>query len=668
MKNKFNSWLFLSFAFIALVATSCNDFLDRAPLGTITPNEYLWSEEDLAAYTINGYSVFPVLTGADAGTFATDNHTDNQAATSYDNRWVPGELRVSQTGGSWNFTNIRNCNYFLETVLPRWKAGKITGSIANVNHYIGEMYFLRAFNYFEKLYAVGDFPIVKRTLADNTESLIAASKRRPRNEVARFIISDLDSAITLLQTSPVGGTNRITKYAAQLFKSRVALFEATWEKYHQGTAFVPGGPGWPGTGKVDNFSINIANEISYFLGEAMNASSVVADVVALANNTKDDGYNSSKNPYFMMFGDLDLTKYSEVLLWKAYNSALGVTNSSNHFLNYAGRGGNTGYTKGLVDNFLMKNGLPIYAVGSGYSGDEFLSSVKKDRDNRLQIFMKIPGEVIYTDVTNKDGSSVVEGYPSILEIAAQRCVTGYYIKKGICYLNSQAYQPSVGTTGSIVFRAVEAYLNYIEASYLKNGTIDAKADKYWRQIRERADVNSDYNITINATDIAQEAENDFAAYSAGNLLTDKTLYNIRRERRCELMAEGRRYFDLKRWRALDQLKTHPYTIEGFKLWGEIQNWYKNVNGSSLLVEAETSGKTANVSKRSESLYLRPYRINLTASNLVKDGYKWTSAHYLEPIAIQHFLITATNPSDLSTSVIYQNPGWPLEANSGAIGY
>ncbi len=222
---------------------------------------------------------------------------------------------------------------------------------------------------------------------------------------------------------------------------------------------------------------------------------------------------------------------------------------------------------------------------------------------------------------------------------------------------------NVGTTGSIIFRAVEAYLNYIEASYLKNGGIDAKADKYWRQIRERAGINPDYNVTINATDITQEAQNDFAAYSHGVLLSDKTLYNIRRERRCELMAEGMRYFDLKRWRALDQLESQPYIIEGFKLFGPMKNWY---NGQ--LVEAGTPGKTANVSSSSESMYLRPYRINLSASNLVKDGYKWTAAHYLEPIAIQHFLITATDPSDLTTSVIYQNPGWPLVANSGAIGY
>src|SRR5690606_38239959 len=122
---------------------------------------------------------------------------------------------------------IRNMNYYLETVVPKWKNNDITGNSTNIEHYIGEGYFLRAYEYFNKLQAVGDFPILKRTLTDDRESLTEASKRRPRNEVARFILADLDSAILLMNNSPIGGTNRLTKNAALLLKSRVALFEGT---------------------------------------------------------------------------------------------------------------------------------------------------------------------------------------------------------------------------------------------------------------------------------------------------------------------------------------------------------------------------------------------------------------------------------------------------------
>jgi hypothetical protein len=92
-------------------------------------------------------------------------------------------------------------------------------------------------------------------------------------------------------------------------------------------------------------------------------------------------------------------------------------------------------------------------------------------------------------------------------------------------------------------------------------------------------------VTINATDMAQEVkgysngsgtEYDWGAFTAGEPLTDRTLYySIRRERRCELMAEGLRWMDLVRWRSLDQLKKQPYHFEGFHLWNTPmeKNWY-----------------------------------------------------------------------------------------------
>lgn len=659
----------ISFFGILALLFGCEmeEFLDREPLSDITPSDYLKSEADLAAYTIARYS-FPTHSGWGVGTFGRDNHTDNQASTGYSNRWILGEWRVPQTGGSWNFGSIRQINYFLETVVPRWKAGEIQGPSANIDHYVGEGYFLRAYEYFKKVQAFGDFPIVKKTLIDDKEKLIAESQRRPRNEVARFILSDLDSAITVLQTNPPGGKNRISKYAALLFKSRVALHEATWLMYHKGTPFVPGGPGWPGTGKVDNFSIDIEAEIDFFLTEAIKASAKVADAVPLTKNIPSDvhniGYDSSQNPYFLMFSDDDLSKYSEVLLWRDYDESIGVSHRVNHYLNRGGgesTGGNTGFTREFVDNFLMANGLPIYASGSGYAGDDFIKDVKENRDNRLQLFMKEPGELKYTDKTQPNGEPILIGKPDFTGLIERRDVTGYSVKKGFSYLSKNA-DNSGDVIGSIVFRATEAYLNYIEASYLKEGTINGKAAEYWREIKERAGVNPDFSVTIAATDISKEAKNDFAAYSAGQLLDDPILYNIRRERRCELMAEGMRFFDLKRWRALDQLKNDPHIIEGFKVWGPMSQWYTDVG----LIEPSEGGSNANVSDSSESQYLRPYRINLGSGNLISEGYSWAFAHYLEPIATEHFLITTTGESsDISSSVIYQNPGWSTEAGTGA---
>lgn len=68
----------------------------------------------------------------------------------------------------------------------------------------------------------------------------------------------------------------------------------------------------------------------------MTAAAQVADAVELVGNTKDDGYNSSSNPYFKMFGDENLNGYSEVLLWRSYSMPLGITHAVNHYMNRNG--------------------------------------------------------------------------------------------------------------------------------------------------------------------------------------------------------------------------------------------------------------------------------------------------------------------------------------------
>jgi hypothetical protein len=118
--------------------------------------------------------------------------------------------------------------------------------------------------------------------------------------------------------------------------------------------------------------------------------------------------------------------------------------------------------------------------------------------------------------------------------------------------------------------------------------------------------------------------------------------------------------DLRRWRALDQLTTTPYHLEGFKLWGNMKDWYVDGNGNTTL---KYGTGDANVSGPDQSVYLRPQEINPSSLIYLQGGCKWAMAHYLYPIAIQHFLITGGGSAD--NSPIYQNPYWPLVANEGA---
>ena len=144
-------------------------------------------------------------------------------------------------------------------------------------------------------------------------------------------------------------------------------------------------------------------------------------------------------------------------------------------------------------------------------------------------------------------------------------------------------------------------------------------------------------------------------------MIDATLYNIRRERRCEFIGEGMRWDDLKRWRSWDQLLTKPYIIEGVNFWdAAYKNYTKTVDGKEVSAVVADGTTEANVSQKEVSKYLRPLRRTKT-NNQLYDGLTWRKAYYLDPIGLQDMQLTATNPEDINTTVMYQNPYWPMAA-------
>ena len=656
--KKYIKLLFLSLIIATL--SSCNDFLDREPLDQVTPQMYFRSADDLAAYTIRDYPFTTVTSAYGINLFGLDNHTDNQAGTGYPTFWQPGQMKVPSAAGSWDWAKIRNANYFFENVLPKFEKGEISGNQEHVKHYIGEMYVIRAYNYYQKLVTYGDFPIVTEVLPDEEEVLIEASKRSPRYKVARFILEDLDKATELLMETPPNGKNRISKNVAHLLRARVALFEGTWEKYHKGTAFVPGGPGWKGN-SADIAGYNIDSEIDYFLSEAIKSAKIVGDqiVESLAENTDtEEGMSpdlQSINPYYTMFCDENMESYDEVLMWKRFSKQAGVTN--NLQMELERNGGGSGWTRGMVNSFLMRNGLPIYASGSGYDPEwekEGVNKTLEGRDSRIQLFTKKPGDVNFY---KNDGSADFSTIRFVFGDAGSQAITGYIIKKGKHYSQTMAQDHDSGTSGGIVFRGAEALLIYMEASYEKTQSVDATSSKYWKALRRRAQVDEDFEKTITATVMSEEAKGDFAAYSHGQLI-DPVLYNIRRERRNELSAEALRWDDLKRWRAMDQLKNNPYRVEGMLYWG---SKYEDELDDLAVVDPEKG----NISSPSLSNYILPYE-KITVNNTIatQKGFLFTPAHYLEPIGMDVFRLTASDKTNFETSIIYQNPGWGVQASTG----
>lgn len=651
--------------------TSCDSFLDEAPQSSITPEGYFNDADQLGYYTMNYYNFGGV------NYYNNDGGTDNQYGT-YSNKFASNQAQVfvgMDQGGGWDFGTIRACNYFFEQVNQRLEQNAIAGEKSMIDHCIGEMYMIRANAYFDKLQTFGDFPIVTTVLPNDLQILTDSSRRVPRNEVARFILSDLQKAAELmLDKSPDGNNLRLSSYCAKLLASRVALYEATWLQNFKGTPFVPGGQGWPGEETYKGYQYpagGLEEEVNFFLDVAMKNAKEVADHFPLTTNTMasmigmdaaaDEEVHQSfaeacfGNNYVNMYSAIDKSAYPEVLMWKAYSRALGMTNQAFARIEQSAH---VCYTRSGVDCYLMKNGLPIYASNSGYKGDKTLPDTRFDRDGRIWLFLKEEGQLNDLDKATTGSSGeyaiIVEPKPQLFNANGNlRNPTGYASRKGSSFdaaeksLNSQAAE--------IMFRATEAYLNYIEACYLRKGTLDGSATMYWKSIRERAGVNPDLDLTDQNTNIAKEAETDWAAYTAGELLTDTRLFNIRRERRCELMGEGFRWMDLKRWRALDQLKSKPYFMEGFNFWDSNYAMYDPAE-----IIDDKSG-SATMSPKSDSKYYR-FMNRTDVSNVFKDGMRWMMGYYLDPIPQKVFTV-ASSDGEGSDCPIYQNPYWEKTGNT-----
>lgn len=661
---------------VAASFTSCDDYLDQQPEDKLIPENYFNSASNLSAYTLPFYGLFTTHSSYsyELGTFSADNGTDNQAGMNASNRWVPGEWRVGSGTENWNFSNIRQLNFFFQYAQPNYEAGTISGGDAAVNEAMGEAHFFRAYAYWQYYSAIGDFPIIDGVLPDDKEVLLEASVRQPRNKVARYILEDLAEAARLLPETSSKGKNGLNKDCANLFRSRVALFEGTWLKYHKGTALVPGGPGWPGDASLLG-SFDIDSEINYFLGEAMTSSKAVADkfVNNLVENTDTpEGQNvgfAMLNPYYCMFCETNLNDFGEVLLYKSY--ALSQGQSTQIQAQFQKNGGGSGWTRGMVNSFLMRNGLPIYAANSGYDPaweNQGVTATLQGRDSRIQIFTKGDNSIISYGMDGGTPEQWREGW--LMDGGDRtRAVTGFAIKKGQGYNYAEATGNLQSITASIIFRASEALLNYMEASYEKNGTVDGTADSYWKALRRRAKVDTDWNKTVAATIMSEEAKGDWGAYSRGALI-NPTLYNIRRERRNELMGEALRLNDVRRWAALDQMITTPYQIEGIKYWGTVYAdpnsplGLKDGNGNFVAAVVNVNSGEGTMSPQENSDYVRPYQIT-KLQNLVWDGYRFTRAHYLSPIGHEAFVNACVDKNDIGTSKIYQNPGWPTNANEGA---
>lgn len=653
---------------VAVSMVSCDDKLDMGPVTQITPGDYYQSDEQLASYVNNYFlshlqapfsgNMYHTRGSYTPGLGESDANTDIYIIGSGSTTWFAKDHWMTPSGKSLQglYGNVRVWNHFINTAEANIAEGKVSGSSELVNHYLGEGYFFRALTYFRILATYGDCPIIEKVLDPNDEELVAASIRNPRNDVARYILAQLDKAASLLADRSRFNGQRISKQAAWLLKSRVALFEGTFEKYHRGTGRVPGDANWPGASMAYNQgkTFDIDADITFFLREAMDAGSKAAGNGALTTNNKvlEPAYGqiTGWNPYFEMYSQQSLRNVDEVILWVENSRTLNYQYSAPYYLTVGGH--NDGMTRAWAEGFLMTDGLPFYASPL-YKGDKTVDNLKTNRDYRLQLFLWGESNRAYSDPANPksdDPKACLFGAPHIgSSVASERSRTGYSCRKYVTYDFNQTYQGCVTWNACPVFRTAEAMLNYIEACVELKGDVDATATSYWQALRTRAGVDTDFRKTVAATDLTKELQ--LSVYS-GTTPVSSLLFNVRRERMTETFNEGLRFADLIRWRSFDRLMTERYIPEGVNFWDELYQDPIYDNPSFIF---DGSSKSL-ASGPEQGKYLRPCSVSLQSTNEMRDGYTWTEAYYLSPIGYGD--ITGASPTrEIANSNMYQNVNW-----------
>ena len=137
----------------SLLNTACSDFLDLEPLSDNSDTGFFTAENQLEAYCNAKYDLLPEhsrVSDVSIGYFGTDDNSDNQANVNPNDNFIPQRIQVGTSGSYGNHGKLRDCNRFLFYTAQNITNGTLTHS-DNVKQYIGEMYYFRAYIYFNYL-------------------------------------------------------------------------------------------------------------------------------------------------------------------------------------------------------------------------------------------------------------------------------------------------------------------------------------------------------------------------------------------------------------------------------------------------------------------------------------------------------------------------------------
>jgi hypothetical protein len=577
-----------------VLAAACD--LEQSPVSATNQKSVFSSEAGLQLYANSFTNTWPSVTAVYVG----DDVSDYLAVRGASSYLLPSFTPNNQ--GGWSWTALRNINYFIASNVDP------TVPEATRNHYTALARFSRALFYYDKVKTYGAVPWIDKPIAiDDSASLFAA--RDSREVVMGHVLEDLNYAIANIRTVSSASRTEVTQDVARAFKSRIALFEGTFRKYHaQGLA-----SGLGGTASV-------------WLTEAATAAQQVVDGGRYSLNTS----AGTLGAYRSLFSS-EAPPTNEVMLMYVMDVNLAVRHEANWRYTSATTGVGASFTRDFVNTYLMADGTP-FTDRAGYDTLPFMTEVK-GRDPRLQQTIRMG-----------DFKRLNAGVPVASPPAFSVTLTGYQPIKWT--IDDIGLDAGANNTNDIsIIRYGEVLLNLAEAKAEQGTLTDADWQKTVGALRARAGITGGISARPNRVDPYLQS-----VYFPG--ISDATILEVRRERGIELALEGLRWDDLMRWKR-GELLARPWRgmyVNANKYYDlnedGVQDVYFHTGTlpsptiAGVIYHNITAGNSSQRSLQNGTSGLLQWQINITRV--------WNDRLYLRPIAASDLVV---NPK------LGQNPGW-----------
>ncbi len=496
----------------ACLLTGCNDMLDKDPRDTFINNSVFWSNTNaVESYTNKFYDNYVGYSqNGSFGWYYFKSLGDDQGNSGFDN-WL--FTTVPSTSAYWTdgFKEVRRANYVINNVAAS------AMSDADKTYYTAVARLNRAWQYYQLVREYGDVEWLGEVIADPDDGHVYG-ERTPRDVVIDSARCDLDYAVEHLPT--VADKTKWSKHMALAMLSDVCLYEGTFAKYR--------------TQQDNGIAPDAARAALYLKASADAADALIAS-----------GSYRLTAQYGEVYHSDDLGNDTETIFYRNYGKDLVM-----HCLIAwtCGSAEQYGLTKDAFDAYLFADGRPLAtttldkddrATLNG-KGNCSIAKALAVRDRRL-------GLTVDSIVSFKGNSWARVNDEGVADAELMTSATGYTIRKYDNLTLDKYYRTYTYTnyTDAPLYWYAVVLLNYAEAKAELGNATQADLDRSVNLLQARAGLPP---LTLHPD-----------ADPANNMGVDNLLWEIRRSRRCELIADNwYRYWDLVRWHQLDKLDSNQY--------------------------------------------------------------------------------------------------------------